>query len=92
MSLKDWAVDKEHRQPTQLEGIHSECPFSNSCNNLIPLVSVSTVNGLNGPCSVPLDYIPISGHSFYARITAANCKALVLDTLECCNKCLQLTS
>lgn len=58
----------------------------------MPLVSVSTVNGLNGPCSVPSDYIPILGHSFYARITAANCKALVLDTLECCNKCLQLTS
>lgn len=92
ISLKGFTVDKEHIQPTQLEGIHFECPFSNSCNNLIPLVSVSTVNGLNGPCSVPSDNRPILGHSFYARITAANCKALVLDTLKCCNKCLQLTS
>lgn len=92
MSLKDCTVDKERVQPTQLEGIHLECPFSNSCNNLIPLVSVSTVNGLNGPCSVPSDYILILGHSFYARISAANCKALVLETLKCCSKCLQLTS
>lgn len=58
----------------------------------MPLVSVSTVNGPNGPCGVLSDYILILGHSFYAHITAANCKALVLYTLECCNKCLQLTS
>lgn len=58
----------------------------------MPLVSVSTVNGPNGPCGVPSDYILILGHSFYAHITAANCTTLMLDTLKCCNKCLQLTS
>lgn len=92
ISLKDCAVDKKHTQPTQLEGIHLECPFSNSCNNVIPLVSVLTVNGLNGPCSAPSDSAPMLGHSFHARITTTNCKALVWDTLECCGKCLQLTS
>lgn len=86
--FKTMLVDKEHTQASQLEGSHSECPFSNRCNNLMPLVSVSTVSGLNGPCSVPSDSMLILGQRFYAHITAANCKALVLDPLEC----LPLTS